>query len=180
MLSHLLISVISDDKPGVVEAIAEAVSAHGGNWLESRLSQLSGKFAGVIRVSVDAGAQDALSSTLAELKSKGIWTSCEPMDAQAASEAVSEHAYIHALGPDRPGIVRELAKTFAHNGINLKELETSLSSMPYSGDPLFEAQGQLQIPEGVDLHALRETLDSIADQLALDISLSDSPFEAQH
>ncbi len=73
--------------------------------------------------------------------------------------------------------MRELSKALVKSKINLAELETALSSMPYSGDPLFEATGRLEIPSGADLSELHETLDAIADALALDISFSEEPLQ---
>ena len=72
MNTYLVLTVIADDKPGLVETLAEVIADHKGNWLESSMSQLAGKFAGILRVSVATGdAQtliDALSSLPAELK----------------------------------------------------------------------------------------------------------------
>ena len=52
MQTYLLISFIADDRPGLVQSLSEAVAAHGGNWLESRMANLAGKFAGIVNVSV--------------------------------------------------------------------------------------------------------------------------------
>ena len=55
-----------------METLAEVIADHKGNWLESSMSQLAGKFAGILRVSVSASDTqtliDALSSLPAELK----------------------------------------------------------------------------------------------------------------
>lgn len=176
MLSHLLISIIADDKPGVVEALAETVNQHHGNWLESRLSQLGGKFAGVVRVAAAAEHISALEASLGSLNKHNMWVKTEPIDNAVPQKTGVEYAYVHVLGPDRPGIVRELSKALAESQINVANLETSLSSMPYSGEPLFDARGELEIPQGFDLGELHEELDAIANALALDISLSQTPF----
>ena len=52
MNTYLVLTVIADDKPGLVETLAEVIADHKGNWLESSMSQLAGKFAGILRVSV--------------------------------------------------------------------------------------------------------------------------------
>ena len=54
METYLVLTVIGDDRPGLVEALAETIAAHEGNWLESRMSHLAGKFAGLLRVSVSS------------------------------------------------------------------------------------------------------------------------------
>ncbi len=177
MYAHLLISVISDDKPGIVEAIAETVTEHGGNWLESRLSQLAGKFAGIVRVSIAPEQQQALEQALSTLSEKAIWVKCEnttPTESRGdAPKSPQSIAHVHVVGPDRTGIVREFSRALAKNNINLAALETTLSSMPYSGDPLFEAKGELEIPQNFDFASLYDALDSIADALGVDISLSE-------
>jgi len=177
MLTHLLISVISDDKPGIVEAIAESVAGVEGNWLESRLSQLGGKFAGVIRVSVTKEKLLHLQQALDTLKARNIWIKAEQVTANTNNSAALNSACVHVLGPDRPGIIKELSKALAKNQINFANLETSLSSIPYSGEPLFEATGELEIPASVDMQELHDTFNEIADTLALDISLSERPPE---
>lgn len=171
MLTSLILTVLSPDKPGVVEAIAKCVSEHNGNWLESRFAHLAGKFAGVVRVQVEQADQETLASALQELGGKGIRVEVEQQTAEPAVKAESKHATFHAVGPDRPGIVREISQAFVEYNINIEEISTQLSSMPYSGEPLFEAEGELSVPATVELHVLDEKLARIADQLGVDISL---------
>ena len=45
-MTDLVLTLIGPDRPGLVEAVAEVVARHGGNWLESRMAHLAGKFAG--------------------------------------------------------------------------------------------------------------------------------------
>ena len=59
MTTNLVLTVIGDDKPGLVEALSQAIANNSGNWLESSMSHLAGKFAGILRVSVaDAEADN--------------------------------------------------------------------------------------------------------------------------
>ena len=44
----LILTAIGDDRPGLVGELSAAISAHQGNWLESSMSRLAGKFAGDI------------------------------------------------------------------------------------------------------------------------------------
>ncbi len=170
MTEHLIISVISDDKPGVVKALANAISTQGGNWLESRLSQLAGKFAGVIRVAVDTQEKDSLCQALAGLSAQGIKVVVDSADDKAIT-ATGKSAAFTAMGPDRPGIVYEISQAFAHYHINVEELNTHYSSVPYSGEPMFEAEGTLTVPEEADWDRLLDQLDEIGDMLAVDIKI---------
>ena len=42
MEESLVMTVMGEDRPGLVEALARTVSERGGNWLESRMSHLAG------------------------------------------------------------------------------------------------------------------------------------------
>ena len=52
MIESLLITVIADDRPGVVQLLSDVIKSNGGNWLESNLAHLDGEFAGLIRINV--------------------------------------------------------------------------------------------------------------------------------
>ncbi|HAM44044.1 MAG TPA: amino acid-binding ACT protein, partial [Propionibacteriaceae bacterium] len=60
----LILTVVGDDRAGLVAALAEVVSAHGGNWERSELAELAGTFAGIVEVSVPAAAAAALTAAL--------------------------------------------------------------------------------------------------------------------
>ncbi len=52
----MVLTAIARDRPGVVESLADVIAAHSGNWVESSMAQLGGKFAGIVRVEVPADA----------------------------------------------------------------------------------------------------------------------------
>ena len=64
MTTNLVLTVIGDDKPGLVEALSQAIANNSGNWLESSMSHLAGKFAGILRVSVADAEADKLIAAL--------------------------------------------------------------------------------------------------------------------
>lgn len=170
MLKNLIVTLISDDKPGIVESIARVIAAYDGNWLESQLAHLAGKFAGVIRVQIKENRQSELVAALEQLSQQQIRVFVdESSDVPNSKSAIT--LSFHATGPDRPGIVREISGALAQYQINLEKLDTRLSSMPYSGEPLFEAEGIMAIPNSLERHQLAEHLDRIANELAMDIVL---------
>ena len=170
MTNDLVLTVISDDKPGIVETLAQTISQHGGNWQESRMSHLAGKFAGILRVSTSKDQLSPLRQALQALDAQGINVVMEEALETPQHEGVHELSF-KAIGNDRPGIVREIAQAFASQQINVNELHTDYTSMPWSGEPLFEAKGQIQVPVTVDLDELPDPLEAIADELAIDIDL---------
>ncbi len=175
MNTYLVLTVISDDKPGVVELIARTISKHQGNWLESRMTHLAGKFAGILQVAVAAEHQQALRQALEQLTSQGLKVVVE--NATLTDKAPCQAFHFSVIGNDRPGIVHEIAQAFAGRNINMDEIETSYSSMPWSGEPMFEATGIIEVPETVDMDDLWDQLDMIAEELAVDIRVETAPEE---
>ncbi len=69
MTSRVLISFFCDDRPGVIEQISAVIAAHNGNWLDSQLSRLGGRFAGVLQVLLPDEEATELSAALEGLAS---------------------------------------------------------------------------------------------------------------
>ena len=56
MTARVILSVVGSDRPGLTQALADAVMAAGGNWLESHLSRLGGTYVGSVLVALDPAA----------------------------------------------------------------------------------------------------------------------------
>jgi glycine cleavage system regulatory protein len=178
MQTQLVLTIISDDKPGVVELLAQTIAQHQGNWLESRMAHLAGKFAGILQVAVASEGQAALREALTSLANQGLKIIVE--SALDNPKPIGKVFQFSVVGNDRPGIVREIAQAFAGRNINMGELETSCSSMPWSGDPMFEATGIIEVPNAVDIDELYDQLDTIAEELAVDIRLEAPATNTHH
>jgi glycine cleavage system regulatory protein len=181
-MTDLVLTLIGPDRPGLVEAVAQVVADHGGNWLESRMVHLSGKFAGILRVEVPTDRRRALSQALEGLTSTGLRVLAEPVDTAAgATDRAAGGAQMMSLeliGLDRPGLVREISQLLAQHGINVEELITGRSSAPMSGEMLFRAEARVKVPAGVDAHGLRSRLQRLASDLTVEIRLDDQPLGA--
>ncbi|NNE17488.1 MAG: ACT domain-containing protein, partial [Myxococcales bacterium] len=91
-------------------------------------------------------------------------------------EEASEEGHIIVLeliGGDRPGIVHKISEALAARGVNVDELNTECEGAPWSGDTLFKAMARLRVPEGLGLDQLRESLEAIAADLMVDISIGE-------
>jgi len=108
MHTSLVLTVIGPDRPGLVEAIAAVIARHGANWEESRMAQLGGQFAGMLRVTAPEETQDALEDALAGLGSVGLKVTVAR--AAGAQAQVPKLLHLNLVGQDRPGIVREIAE----------------------------------------------------------------------
>jgi glycine cleavage system regulatory protein len=174
MATPFVFTFVGADQPGLVEKLSHTVAAHGGNWLESRMSELAGQFAGIVKVEVAPEQAAALRAALLAL-------SAQQLSVVVAEQRVQEatgnwrQLRLSIMGNDRPGIVREVAHALAERHISVREMDTSITSAPMSGELLFEALAQIQVPLALDLAELQTQLDRIADALTVDIDLQELP-----
>ena len=171
-VSDLVLTLLGPDRPGLVEAVADTIAAQGGNWVESRMAHLAGRFAGILRVELAGDRVAALTTALTRLEARGLRITVEPSGGKATSEP-ARTMNLDLLGLDRPGLVREVSRLLAQQGINVEELTTDRSSAPMSGEMMFRAQARLQVPAGVDLAAVRAGLERLAGDLMVEIKLAD-------
>jgi glycine cleavage system regulatory protein len=168
----LVLTLIGPDHPGIVDSVSEVVEAHGGNWTDSRMAHLAGKFAGVLCVEVADEQAAALEAALGRLESSGLKITVER---SAPVETPQRHAMeIELLGLDRPGLVHEVSALLASLRINVEELETDRPPAAHSGDRLFHAHLRVHIPESVDVSAVREGMERLAGDLMVEIRLAES------
>ena len=59
-MTTLVLTILGDDRPGLVSALSAPVSAHGASWERSEMSRLAGKFAGIVVLSVPRERLDQL------------------------------------------------------------------------------------------------------------------------
>ncbi|MFV0477415.1 MAG: glycine cleavage system protein R [Parahaliea sp.] len=165
-----IITFIGDDRPGLVEQLSTVIEANGGNWQESRLSQLGGKFAGLLLVSLSEGTGHALEEQLKTLSASGLSVRVTPTEAHFALEKV-RCIKLSLLGPDRPGIVLEVSRALAARQFNVVEMDSEVISAPMTAEPLFQAMIEAQIAPQARLEELSDALDSIGEQMGLEIDL---------
>src|SRR5687768_6668660 len=117
MRKSLILTVIGEDRPGIVEQLSNQVLAAGANWEESRMARLAGKFAGILRVSVDSARAEQLATVLAALETSGLklvseWSS-------STDQPELRTIGLELVGNDRPGIVRDISRVLAQHGVNI-------------------------------------------------------------
>ncbi|MCF7201058.1 glycine cleavage system protein R [Pseudomonas oligotrophica] len=168
-MDHLVLTVIAQDQPGLVERLAKCIAGHGGNWLESRMSRMAGQFAGILRVAVPQQAHAGLIEALQGLQDQGIRVLFAASGAEP--EAQWQQIRLELVGNDRPGIVRDITRLLAEHGVNLERLDTDVLPAPMSSELLFHANARLAVPPGQALDQLQQRLETLADDLMVELSL---------
>jgi len=169
MQSTLVMTIIGPDRPGLVESVASIVAQQGGNWLESRMSRLGGRFAGILRVRVAAESVAAMTSALAGLSGRGLSVTVQP-DESDVDASHAELRQLEIIGHDRPGIVQQITSALARHSVNVEELETECVSAAMSGEMLFKARATVLVPGSVNIAALKSELERIAADLIVEVA----------
>lgn len=169
MKHYLVLTVIADDRPGIVERIADVVASAGGNWLESNMSRLAGKFAGILLVDIAEDKQAGLLASLEQLRSLGIRVTGEPCTTTQSASAAGEQLLLTVVGNDRPGIVGEISSILARLQVNVEELDTCCEDAPMSSEVLFRATAIVQLPGDLGTDRLQEALEGVSADLMVEL-----------
>jgi glycine cleavage system regulatory protein len=173
MQNHLVLTVIGRDRPGLVSAVSETIAAGGGNWLDTRMASLSGQFAGMLLVAIPPEKADALVASLRKMEAQGLRFIIEKSDELAP--IAGRTLRLELVGLDRPGIIRDISHVLAAKNVSIAELESECVSGSFSGEAMFKAKARLTLPDDLDLEDLRQSLEAIANELMVDLSLDDKP-----
>jgi glycine cleavage system regulatory protein len=170
-MATLVLTVIGDDRTGLVDAISDVVARHGASWDRSSMARLGDKFAGIVEISVPDARSTELIDALGPLESQGLLDiTIERVETVADVES-SRRLTLQLVGHDRPGIVHEVSHALAEHGVGIDELHTETTSAPMSAEVLFHARAVLRAPVGVSRSELSAALEGLANELMVDIEL---------
>jgi glycine cleavage system regulatory protein len=75
---------------------------------------------------------------------------------------------LELVGPDRPGIVREMSRSLADRGVSIEELHTEIVSADSAGHT-FKVRALLMVPKTLTNPELQRGLESLAAEMSVDI-----------
>lgn len=133
------------------------------------MSRMAGQFAGILRVAVPPEAHADLSAALQALQAQGIRVLLAPSGTEPAPGW--QQIQLELVGNDHPGIVRDITRLLAEHGVNLESLDTDVLPAPMSSELLFHADARLAVPPGLALEQLQQRLETLADDLMVELSL---------
>ncbi len=172
LFESVVLTVICDDRPGIIARLSHLVEQHGGNWTESSMLSLAGKFAGILLAQVPAEQSASLIQQLLQLDGEGMNITAH-RSTGSSFEGEAREFVLELIGQDRPGIVRDITAILSRHGVNVLELESSCESASMSGEMLFRAKARLRVPMGVSRALLQGELELLANELMVDINLQD-------
>jgi len=166
-MKSILISVLGDDKPGLLDSLSEIIVSNDGDWVESNMSTVEAKFAGILRVNVPAKNSKKLMKELTSSK-LGLQIACEETVPVTQSDYKSYN--IELIGQNHVGIINQLSHVLTYDlKANVEGIKTEIIDASMSGEQLFKAQIKLHLPISIDEQLIKDKLELIADEMMVEI-----------
>jgi len=166
-MSLLAVTLIGHDRPGIIADATSALAELGGNLEDSTMTILRGHFTMVLLVSTTAPL-DEVEAELATLTGDGTLEVSvrELFEEQDAAPADVTPYLLSVHGADHPGIVSEITAVVASAGGNVTDFSTRLT------DDLYVLLAEVDLPNTVDIDALRARLARSSEALDVEASLT--------
>lgn len=162
------ITVLGHDRPGIIAQATGILADLGLNLEDSTMTLLRGHFAMML---IGEGAAEAadIEAALAPLTEDGTLSVSVrevPVESVPPTEGTSWVLTVH--GGDRPGIVSSIVSQLAEVGGNITDLTTRLAG------ELYLLVAEVDLPRSVDVGELRETLQRVAGELGVGVSMHEA------
>jgi glycine cleavage system transcriptional repressor len=162
----IAVTVLGDDRPGIVAGVTGALADLHGNLEDSTMTLLRGHFAMVLLVRTGASAA-AVEAALRPLSADGSLVINARVLGDSALSSIHGPSYaLRVHGADRPGIVAAVTGIVARHGANIVDLGTRL------GDGLYVLMAELQLTSEASAVGLGAELRGAAGELGVEVHLS--------
>ena len=164
-----VLTVMSDDHPGIVAAVSNAVESLGGNIDSCSQTVLGGYFTLIMIVSVPEPIDpEQLAERVCGAESRGAGYQVLVRPAHAAEASPPEPAerfVISAFGEDQPGIVRRFSQYLAGKDVNIVDLYGDRNGTQ------FVLIGQVEVPSRWDVRMMQTDLEQMGQELGFTVKL---------
>lgn len=172
MDTHLVISALGRDRPGLVDELSRAILDCGCSIGDCRMAVLGSEFAMMMALTGHWNAIAKLENMLPRLEEgldvKIIGKRSEP---RSGTENLVPYG-VEVVSIDHPGIVYEVANFFSRRGINIEDVYTSRYPAPHTGASMFALHMTIGIPTDTAIASVRGDFMEFCDDLNLDAMLA--------
>ncbi|MGC8869287.1 MAG: glycine cleavage system protein R [Sulfurihydrogenibium sp.] len=164
-MKQFIITAFGEDRPGIVAKVTEILYKNGLNIEDSAMTRLNDEFVIMLVVKGDT-EKSSLENDLKSLEKEGINFTVKEVPLSKEKEKEDYQLYnIIVYGSDKPGIVYNVSKLLAEKSINIADLRTEKTK------DLYVMFIQAEIPNSLDITELEKEVESLKDNLNVDISL---------
>ena len=168
-----IVTAFGQDRPGMVALMADSLYQLGCNIEDTCMTRLRGEFTMMlmVRLPKDTDAETLAGRLTTALTPHNLAVLCRSMpDGAAARQAALEIPtfMLSVYGADHPGIVAHVARTVAHHGGNITDMNTRVIG---SGNrPVYVMVLEIQLPDSTQAEQLRHALEELKPLLGVDLT----------
>jgi len=174
-VSHLAVSAIGVDRPGIVAAVTGVLVDRGCNLEDSSMSILRGRFAMMLVVSNPSGvdARELEMALVAATTGMELRVMVRTIDDAVPLSPEGDAWAVSVYGADQPGMVHEVTRLLADEGVNVVDLTTHV--IGEEARTVYAMLVDVTIPAGTDSTVVIDRLRTLAAKLG--VSCSAHPVE---
>lgn len=169
------LTAIGRDRPGIVAAVTKALYEHDCNIEDSSMTILEDEFAMILIMSMSgAESPDALLREIKKTeKEMGLTIHLKEIDKEPAPRGGQSNYIITLHGGDRAGIVYRTASLLSKLGVNITDLETTVTG---GADKVYIMVIEVFVPDSVDVKELEKEFKSLGETLGVTIKIKPLEF----
>lgn len=171
MAKNIVLTLTGKDKIGLVEQVTSLVVKRSGNVESSRMARLGGEFAMLMLVTVSDTEFPNLDKDFQGLRGEGYQVALMQTEDDSKKYAGWLPYEIEVTGADHEGIIHEISRHLAAQGINIENMDTSSAPAPMSGTPLFTMKGIVLVPPKLNFNAWSDALEEVGDKLNVSLKI---------
>ncbi len=171
-MTHLAISALGADRPGIVAAVTGVLVEQGCNLEDTSMSILRGHFTMMLVVSGPDELDPAALEAAVAAADRELVVTVRTIGDDVPDSPVGEPWNLAVYGADRPGIVHRVTSLLAERSVNVVDLTTRVLGEP--DRPVYAMILDITLPPGVEAGALQEELRAVAGELGVECSLHPS------
>lgn len=170
MKKFMILFLVGQDRPGIVDDVSTVLYDRGANIEDSRMATLGGCFSIMILFSCLPENLDAVKEGIKELEGMNFETSLhEAHDPEALPRQAEMPLKLEITAMDNPGLVRKVVRILRHYNVNIESLNTRVVKAPLSGAPLFDLDLKAGVPADSSIAAVKKELNSLAEEMNIDL-----------
>jgi glycine cleavage system transcriptional repressor len=166
-VGELAITVVGEDRPGIIAEVTAILATLRLNLLEASTTLLRGHFTMTLVCSGDASVPATQASLRALSSDRSLIAEVREVRPDATVDTGTPYTMtVH--GADRLAVVAALTRAVATAGGNITDLAMRLTGV------LYLLSAEIDLPATVDEEAFCEHLETVADDLRVEVSLRPS------
>jgi glycine cleavage system transcriptional repressor len=167
-MSHwYMLTLVGEDRPGIVARVTTALFDGGCNLGEAAMARLGGNFTIMLMVQFEGEERDLTDLLETVVDSLGLRMHLDLIEGHLHQHLLPD-VCVRVFGADRSGIVAQVTGALAEAGLNILDLESDVGGTKEKPVYIMTIEGQAN--EGIN--ALRSALEVVADEENIDVEIS--------